>query len=212
MLPLLLVGLGLAAEPAVSPEVRAYLDQRIEIRRFVTAGTGQTVKTVYRRGGRSLSGPDVYELLERPDLAAAYRKRNRTNWALGAGGVVVGMAGLITMSQGAGSRWTLPADVCGDLADAARDACVEDVEAKNEASSAASKALLLLGAGLTVGGGVGVAIPLIRGAHPVREDEVQWMVGEYNTRLAQELGVSLSMTLDPWVAPTGAGVGVTVRR
>ncbi|MES2643977.1 MAG: hypothetical protein V4850_31095 [Myxococcota bacterium] len=200
--------LALAAAPAVTPEVRAYLDQRITAERFVAAGSGLPLRTEYRRGGELLLGGEVYEIIGRDDLAKVWWDRNNFNWALGGAGLGSLATGIgVLVWSGSTFQWQNADRACEGAATI--DACVAEVEAENTAAQRGRSAGTAIAGVLALGGTVSVVVAKFRRAHPIPNDEILWMVGEYNQRLANELGVTVSLT--PALRPDGGALAVTLR-
>lgn len=197
-----------AAPPAVPPEVRAYLDQRITVQRYVAAGTGAYLRTEYRRDGQLLLGGELYEVMGRDDLAKIWWERNNFNWAMGGAGLASIATGIgVLVWTGSTFQRQDVGDVCGGPGKGSD--CAAQVQAENAAAQAGGTAGRAIAGVLAIGGTVSVVFAKFRRAHTIPDDEIAWMIGEHNQRLAEELGVTVSLT--PVVLPDGGALAMTLR-
>lgn len=98
MLALLTAICSFSASAADDPgsDVEAeYYEQKLSVKRYVAAGSGMPLRSQFFLGEELIAGPDMYEILGRPDYAEKFRRRSTVNVtlaAVGAGSLVGGFA------------------------------------------------------------------------------------------------------------------------
>jgi pyruvate/2-oxoglutarate dehydrogenase complex dihydrolipoamide acyltransferase (E2) component len=179
-----------AGEPTPLPQ-RRYDEEYIQLEDFAWVSgshgdTTTTIRTIPYQGKyrKPLEGAAFYEAVGRPDLEAAYLKRESTRTAL----MLVGLAGVVGGAiYTATSFHQAPPDPA-----AGPEVFQQQVEAAARAQSEAMRTGIFISLGGLVLGTVGLSID----PHPVTAPEARRLAEEHNQRLRQELGL-------PREAPAG---------
>lgn len=181
------------AQAAREAAEQAYLAEALRFdREPVLDGTSDA--PVLRHQWVAYRGPDherleptaFYRQLGRPDLAAAYRRRQTIKWVAAAGGAVATVAAIAVMLKDE----TVAVDTrnCRDQ----DPSC--DLEAKNRAWNQEQDARdrnLTIGMGIALAGVVafGVGAYYQRRPHPISEREARKLGADYNRRVRERLGL-----------------------
>jgi hypothetical protein len=169
-----------SAETAKPPAEGSYDDLYVDFVDVITVTTnkyGSSVSTgiqpVQGKYKKPLPGATFYDTVERPDLAASYRRTIGWKWGLGISGALVGLGGLtymvygITDSVGVCSRSQLGAALGGD-----GSGCHQD-----------STTPLIVGGSAATAGFIALLVGVYLDPHPVDAPGARRIADEYNQRL-----------------------------
>jgi hypothetical protein len=136
-----------------------------------------------------VSATAFYQMVERPELAEAYERRNTIKWVTGVGGMALTIGAVVMMLQDESVTPDYSQCANGDYNcefDARRDARDQESEARQRNYE--------IGLGLALVGavGVGVATYLHYRPHPISEGEARQLGAEHNRKLRERLGLPVA--------------------
>ena len=139
------------------------------------------------KGGNGLKGVHFYDVIERPDLAATYRKRIAIRWGLFGGGAALFVGGLGVA-----------------LAGVLRDP-------QNNSMKITGSVIMVTGLLTTTAAGI---YARHAPAHPIEPAVAKNLIDEYNADLRTQLGLktpTAHVRVQPQLTAAGAGISVSGR-
>lgn len=160
------------------------------------------------RNGRKLEVTELYEAVDRPDLAATYRRRGRYVWAALGTSFALDAAALYFLYR----NTNLASCSIGDF---------DTFSACSSARSATRSRNYKIAAGLVGGGLVTtvIAVLFVRSRNPASENAVHDLVDDHNAKLRQKHGLPTAglrprlqeVAVAPYAQPDGGGLAISGR-
>jgi hypothetical protein len=151
------------------------------------------------RNGRKLSSVEFYEAVDRPDLAATYRRRTVIGWTVALTGTAVALGA---------STWALFASGKPSKCEIGSPDFSPCLDRETDADHRR-----LVTSGVVMGGGLVVSLVglyIVANRHPTSMNESHDLADAHNAKLRKRRGLP-SATLAPYAAPDGGGLAMSGR-